>query len=901
MVNILNSAAAVSILGGSTGLGTGGVIGIDSSLLQGAANSKMNLAAVGQTAQTSAAQANAGAASPEDAPPWEQSAAQLDIADTVGEFLSQGKLIDLNDPKVNREGLSDTDKKLFAVWRGLKTMEALASFSMKEEADPFRNLLDKQFKKYEAELVTFLRENDMEGVTVLGTPLKDEVTAEAIIPRQRTEYKGTNKFSGQNDIPEGLDPNASFTVQVEKTSGEQFDVLVDLSELGGDDRSVAAIIDLANQKLEEAGVVTRFGSYIEEERTGLKIQRSELETVTLVPGSSDSAVYVAGTTGSGDFAKGSLRKFNDVTTDMTQEFDGRTTATQTDPEGEVKNSSLQVIATETGPNGEIYTLGNTVGDLNGQVNTGTQDVYLTKSDAAGNTIWTRMLGASGSATGYSLAVADDGKIAIAGQTDTPLSATGLDNGINTFVTTFDERGEEQWTRNTGPASVDGARAVGFDASGNVYVAGVTAEAFSGQVHGGGNDAFLQRLSGEDGSVQETIQFGDAGDQSASAITIDNGKVYLASNNGNQSEVSIYDAADLAAGPTSTITVGDAGATTRINAIAVDGAGKIYIGGDTSDATLPGAGAAGRPTHSGGTDGFIARLDEAGASIDYGSYLGSTESDRVRDIKLVGNDIFVAGETRGDLQGNTLLGTTQDGFLARLDTDGVVEEVETFAGIGGFADAVGIGVDTSGDSVLSVLGLGRGNIGDIGSTAVTSATSVRPDMTFGISVDDGPVQRIQIEADDSIRWLAFQVNKAIGSAGLASIKKDGLEKEQLEIAARDGVKISISSGSENFDALKGLGLTPTDIYGPDVKDDETVFALGFANIVDLETKKNSEKAFKHTGFALQQIEKAFDQLRGAEEDPLATKRALAAAQAPPAHLASQIASYQKALDFLGNGF
>ena len=339
MVNILNSAAAVSILGASSGTGFGGITSIDPTLLQGAANSKLNLAAVGQTAQTTRAQANAGAASPEDAPPWEQSAEQLDIADTVGEFLSQGALIDLDDPKVNRDGLSDTDKKLFAVWRGLKTMESLANFATKEEADPFRNLLDKQFRKYEAELVSFLAENNMEGVTVLGTPLKEDITADSIIPRQRTEYKGDNRFSGQGDIPDGLDPNATFNVLVTKSSGEEFDVEVDLSELGTEDRSLAAIIELANTKLEEAGVVTRFGSYIEADRTGLKVQRSELETVSLVPGAADSAIYVAGTTGSGDFAKGSLRKFNDVATTLEQDFDARTVATQKNAEGEVKDST----------------------------------------------------------------------------------------------------------------------------------------------------------------------------------------------------------------------------------------------------------------------------------------------------------------------------------------------------------------------------------------------------------------------------------------------------------------------------------------------------------------------------------------------------------------------------------
>ena len=54
--------------------------------------------------------------------------------------------------------------------------------------------------------------------------------------------------------------------------------------------------------------------------------------------------------------------------------------------------------------GNIYVVGNATGNFGNQLNQGTQDVYLTKYDSAGNVVWQNLLGSGGSASGYGLAL-----------------------------------------------------------------------------------------------------------------------------------------------------------------------------------------------------------------------------------------------------------------------------------------------------------------------------------------------------------------------------------------------------------------------------------------------------------------------------------------------------------------
>lgn len=960
---------------------------LDASLLQGAFNAQIaqkNASLLGKVTQN-----DAGRFGPDVVPPWQKPLSALNLPEKLGEHLSQSNLFTDTENGL-RSNLDKTSEGLFRIWKGLKKMHELTIFAAEDKrADLVRGQLQSQFERYESELNEFVSAQQLKGVTVIAGPLESEAETESRIPRSSSEYEGKRLFSNISDEVAGLDTNTRFNINVVKSDNTVIDVAVDLADMGATPKSLAAISEHLNTQLEAAGVTSRFFTYGDAEgKFGLKVTRSILEEVTLSPVDAESAVYVAGTSGNNEFAKGSLRKFTDVGTAPVQNYDVKT---------EAVDGSSELLAVAKGSNGEIFTLGTTTGDIDGQLVGGEQDVFLTRYDAAGNEVWRRMVGATDTAEGYGLAVSDDGSIAISGRANAPLTSGSPDNGINSFVTLYDSSGEAQWTRNTGPQAVDAAFAVDFDAFGNVVVAGATAGPLSGETHQGGQDAYLQQLSVSTGAVLGQVQIGDAGDQTATAVAVRDGIAYIAGNDGSQGFIRSYDLGNLAGGAIMDTKLGADTASTRISSITFDDAGNLFVGGDTDDAglTLNGSttgqtsGTGGEPgggdtgggdtgggdtgggdtgsgdtgggdtggshectqleillgtctqgggtgggdggtgggdggsgggdggtgsgdggtgggdggsggggtislTHSGGTDGFVAQIDVSDASLGLTAYVGSTETDRVRDVKVASNgEIFVTGETEGDLHGNNLVGT-RDGFITRIGAD---VSTTTFTGINGRADANSLVIDEAGDSVLTRLGIGHGNIGDVGSRTVAAASSVRPGTSFSIGVDDGPQRRITIEADDSIRWVAFEMNKVLGRDGLAEVKKDG-DFEFIKITARDDSKISLRPGNVGFDALTGLGLRSGDIYGEDVEDDESVFALGFGGFVNVNDFEASEKARDHLNFALKEIEKAFDFLTEGEKDPLEKRRQEALLQQGPQFLQNQIANFQAALTRLG---
>mgnify|MGYP000032165841 CR=1 FL=1 len=863
------------------------LINISTDLLAGAMNAKIAEQQVGNF--TAPRQSTGSAFGPDVIAPWDRPESSLTLPEGLGEQLARSPLFSRNDPDVLTNGGNDTSENLFKLWKGLKKMQELANFALNDSrSERLLPQLDAQFSRYQSEVSDFLNANKFDGVNVLHGPLTTKVETDARIPRDRSVYEGRLQFSSTDDVVAGLDTQTRFDINIVKSDDTNVDIAIDLSEMGTTEKTVANIVNHLNEKLEAAEVTTRFRTNRDDDgRIGLKIERSILETVSLSPVDSEAAVYVSGTSGDGDFAKASLRKFTDIGATPTQNFDVKQ---------EAEDGVSEAFATALGPNGEVYTLGNTTGDVGGQVVGGEQDVFLTRHDAAGNEVWRRLVGASGSAEGLGLAVAADGSIAISGKADSPLTEGSPDNGINTFVSLYDADGEAVWTRNTGPAAADSGFSVAFDdASGDVIVVGATAGALSGQTHNGGQDAYVSRLSASSGSLVEQVQFGDAGNELATAVTVKDGVVYVAGQDDSQGFLKTFDIDDLSSGPVLDTTIGGAGETTRAAAIEVDDSGRIFVAGNTTDATFTGAGVDGRLTHSGSNDAFVARFDGTTGAMDFGAYVGGAGSDQANGMALANGEIYLVGETRGELQGNNLVGS-QDGFLARLDANGAPQSVTTMSGINGHATLTGISVDDSGDSVLTKLGLGHGDIGDLGSLTVTSNSAVRPGMSFTLAIGDGPERKIEIEADDSIRWVAFQMNRVLGQDGIAEVKKDG-DYEYLRITARGDNEVRIGGGPDGFDALPGLGLREGSVFGKEVKDDDSFFALGFG-FVSLNTDREGiEEARDHMGFTLQQVEKAFEFLQKKEKDPLAARRLEAALAQPPAHLQKQIASYQAALSRL----
>lgn len=83
-----------------------------------------------------------------------------------------------------------------------------------------------------------------------------------------------------------------------------------------------------------------------------------------------------------------------------------------------------------------------------------------------------------------------------------------------------------WTRQFGSTKTESANAVAVDSAGNVYAAGWTQGALSGQTSAGDEDAFVRKYDGE-GNELWTRQFGSAKNEVANGVTVDS-----AGNNSN---------------------------------------------------------------------------------------------------------------------------------------------------------------------------------------------------------------------------------------------------------------------------------------------------------------------------------------------------------------------------------
>src|SRR5207245_2268986 len=83
------------------------------------------------------------------------------------------------------------------------------------------------------------------------------------------------------------------------------------------------------------------------------------------------------------------------------------------------------------------------------------------------------------------------------------------------------------------------------------------------------------------------------------------------------------------------------------AIAVDGAGDAYVAGYTNSSDFPTTPGALRTTFaSGGMEGFVTKLNAAGNSLLYSTFLGGTADDRIYAIALDANgEAFVTGRTK----------------------------------------------------------------------------------------------------------------------------------------------------------------------------------------------------------------------------------------------------------------
>ncbi|WP_309495445.1 SBBP repeat-containing protein [Mechercharimyces sp. CAU 1602] len=140
-------------------------------------------------------------------------------------------------------------------------------------------------------------------------------------------------------------------------------------------------------------------------------------------------------------------------------------------------------------------------------------------------------------------------------------------------------------------------------------------------------------------------------------------------------------------------------------IAVDSTRNAYVTGTTSSSNFPTTSGAFQTTIAGGSDIFVTKLNEAGSSLIYSTFLGGSGGDSGRDIALDAlNNAYVIGTTdsadypvsSGAFQ--TILAGTTDVCITKLNSGGTSLLYSTYlGGANGVSRGGGIAVDGSGNA------------------------------------------------------------------------------------------------------------------------------------------------------------------------------------------------------------
>lgn len=792
--------------------------------------------------------------------PWSQKAADPVSISRLSDALTATSFVDTGDSAFNKLGVEQDHKKLFALYKGLSRLQALAARAS-QTSTPAAELsgLNRRVQAGLTEIKSFLSDKAFDELTLLMGPRTSTTDSALKIARPPTKYAGPAIVGGasSNVIP-GLTGSEVFTASVVK-AGATIGVTMDMSAVTGD-LSVDNVVSYMNVQMEAAGVTTRFTRSIFEGKTasdpkrfGIAVQTVASERVSLSAAGTMPAIYAASVAGSGAAQNGQLIKLTDEGAGVASKFNSKIAPA---------SGVTDVKASAVDSNGNVYAVGSTTGDLGSGLVQGDQDVYLRKYDSAGQLVWSRLLGAAASATGLALATDSNGNVAIAGKVTGRLTTTAIGGGDDTFVTKYDSEGRELFTRQIAPALNDQANALAFGADGSLYVAGQTKSALSASVtHGGGNDAYLMKLTST-GSLDWARQFGGTGDDRASALAIDgNGDVVLGTVEAGEAKVRKLLSSDGTSAAVWEVSLGAIGEG-QVSSLAVaDGA--VYVAGATDNADLTAGGAASIvAAHGGGSDGFVMKIADVGpaASASYISYVGSAGNDSTTGVAASGGFVYISGSTNGALNGGDTPSQT-NGYIAKLDSDGARVWTHQYESTQGAASTRALAIDSQGGSVLDTLGLPRGTIKFDETRLITAGSSVRAGDHFTIKINDGSAYKVTVKANDTMRSLVTRINLALILKGEATQIRTG--GDGIRIGARDGNVIELIRGSAGFDALAGLGLEPGKLDNTKGKvsasatpKDVNVFALGLnagASIID---QTSAQTLSRQLAAALEAVKSAY---------------------------------------------
>jgi len=364
----------------------------------------------------------------------------------------------------------------------------------------------------------------------------------------------------------------------------------------------------------------------------------------------------------------------------------------------------QVGAVVTDSVGNVYITGSTLGDMDGQVNSGGNDIYLAKFTPEGVRVWTRMLGSTQTDIGQSAVVDSADNIYVAGYSRGDLGGNLNNNNTKDIaIVKFNSDGVLQWTKLFGTNADDVANSVTVDGADNVYLTGTTYGNFDGaSAMRNGSELFVLKLDST-GTEQWRTQLGSDVDIVSQSIATDSTSVFVTG----------------------------------------------YASGNIQEPVLV--------TNNGSTDILLAKFSAATGTLEISKLYGSSTDNRGYGIATDGTNLYFIGNTQLGFNGETPVGDL-DAFLMQTDLFGVVQWTRIFGTT--LADrGRGVVMDASGD--VYVTGYTSGSF-----TGAVNAGSndifVTKYNNLGNTVWVGPVvKQLGSAADDSALAIAsYNVGMAV---------------------------------------------------------------------------------------------------------------------------------------------
>lgn len=172
-----------------------------------------------------------------------------------------------------------------------------------------------------------------------------------------------------------------------------------------------------------------------------------------------------------------------------------------------------------------FITGGTKGSIDSFVNTGGQDIFLYSFDKSGNKRWSYQGGTANDDYGYGLALDSSKNIFLLGMTMGNLDGNITAGLADIFLSKFDPSGNRIWTKQIKTSNADFPTNIKTDRLGNVYIVGSTKGNMNGNLNRGGVDYFISKYD-TNGIELWTKQFGTVQDEFITSLVVTNQNLYL---------------------------------------------------------------------------------------------------------------------------------------------------------------------------------------------------------------------------------------------------------------------------------------------------------------------------------------------------------------------------------------